>query len=60
MTRRILDDLREIVVGIGKKEGFTLILEKSRTLYVGTAVDITDKVIAAYDKRQNKLPASAN
>ncbi len=60
MTRRIFDDLRELIVGIGKKEGFTLILEKSRTLYFGAAIDITDKVIDVYDKRQNKSPGGAS
>ncbi len=51
-TKRIGKELEKIVIKIGKKEGYTLILEK-RTLgllFYGEAIDITDQVTKAYDR----------
>jgi outer membrane protein len=48
---RIMKELQAIVKEIGDKEGYILILEK-RTLglvYYNEAIDITDRVIKAYD-----------
>jgi len=52
LTQDILSRLRTIVRDMGKKEGFTLILEKSQdvVLYAPDGGDLTDRVIAAYDK----------
>ena len=43
---------KKIVGEIGDKEGYTLILEKGTVglMYYKDSIDITDKVIAAYDK----------
>ncbi len=51
MTGAILQDLQKIVVEIGKKEKFTLILERSQVLYSDQGVDITPKVIELYNGR---------
>ncbi len=51
-TKRIGKELKAVVEKIGKKEGYTVILEK-RTLgllYYSEAIDITDQVTKAYDK----------
>ena len=49
-------DVRKIVQKIGKDEGFTLIFEKRSIglMYNGGAIDITDKVIKAYDKMKQE------
>ena len=51
MTGAILQDLQKIVVEVGKKEKFTLILERSQVLYSDQGVDITPKVIELYNSR---------
>ncbi len=50
--RMVGKNLEKIVGDIGDKEGFTLILEKGTIglMYYKDSIDITDKVIAAYDK----------
>jgi outer membrane protein len=58
LTREILGVVQDLVEEIGKKEGFTLIFEQSRTLYAGEAIDITKKIIELYDQRRAK-PATA-
>lgn len=58
LTREILGDVRKLVEAIGKKEGFTLILERSLALYAGKSIDITEKIIRIYDQREAK-PATA-
>jgi outer membrane protein len=53
-TKKIGKELEKIVEKIGKKEGYTLILEK-RTLgliYYKDDIDLTDQVIEAYDKEK--------
>lgn len=57
MTAQILVELRDIVVEIGKKDNFTLIVERSQTIYNGDALDITDKVKELYDQRSAKTGA---
>lgn len=51
-TRKIGLALEKIVQKIGKQEGYTLIFEKRALglLYFDNAVDITDRVVDAYDK----------
>jgi outer membrane protein len=50
--RKIMKELEKVVEKIGQQEGYTVILEK-RTLglvYFNKAVEITDRVVEAYDK----------
>ena len=51
MTGNILRDLEKIVDELGKAEKFTLILERSQILYSDQAIDITNRVIEAYNSR---------
>ncbi len=44
----------EVIKRYGKEEGYTLILERSVVLYAPEAVDITDKIIKAYDESKGK------
>jgi outer membrane protein len=51
MTGDILKELQQIVTDIGKADKFTLIFERSQILYNDQAIDITNKVIEAYNGR---------
>jgi outer membrane protein len=50
----ILKGLEKVVTEVGKKEKFTLILERSQVLYTDQGVDITDTVISRYDRSGDK------
>ncbi len=49
MAKQMYDEVSAIINKFGKEEGYTLILERSVVLYAPEAVDITDKIIKAYD-----------
>jgi outer membrane protein len=51
-TREIVRELVKIVEKIGKKDGFTLILEKGEgsIVYADKKIDLTEKLIKDYDK----------
>jgi outer membrane protein len=51
MTADILKELEKIVNEVGKAEKFTLILERSQILYSDQGIDITNRVIEAYNGR---------
>jgi outer membrane protein len=51
MTADILKELEKIVNEVGKAEKFTLILERSQVLYSDQGIDITNRVIDAYNGR---------
>ncbi|HXV81973.1 MAG TPA: OmpH family outer membrane protein, partial [Candidatus Binatia bacterium] len=51
MTSDILKELEKIVNEVGKAEKFTLILERSQILYSDQGIDITNRVIEAYNAR---------
>lgn len=53
LSNKILGKLKTIVEEIGKKEGFTLIVERSGdpVLYVGGKEDLTDRVVKIYNKK---------
>ena len=51
---RIQKDVIEIVEGIGKKGGYTLILEKGSVMYSKDLLDISDQVIEVYNKNYEK------
>ncbi|MGA2192870.1 MAG: OmpH family outer membrane protein [Nitrospirota bacterium] len=44
------DEVQAVIGKFGKEEGYTLILERSVVLYAPEAVDVTDRVIKAYDE----------
>lgn len=51
-TGKILTKLRDIVRGIGQKEGYTMILEKSQdvVIYSPAGADLTSRVISQFNK----------
>ncbi|MFH1980568.1 MAG: OmpH family outer membrane protein [Pseudomonadota bacterium] len=59
--QRIRNQVEGLVVEIGKKEGFLLIIEKKEAgvVYAPDSVDITDKVIKQYDASAAKAAKSS-
>lgn len=53
-TKQILEELFKVIKEVGEKEGFTLILEQSESsiLYADEKVNLTDKVIKAFDAKK--------
>jgi outer membrane protein len=54
--RQILAELETIIKAMGKSEGYTLILEQAENfiLYSDERIDLTEKVIKAYDAQYKK------
>jgi outer membrane protein len=52
-TRKILEEIFKVVQQIGKQEGYAMILEKTESsiLYASDGIDMTDRVIQAFDKQ---------
>jgi outer membrane protein len=52
LGRSILEGLSKVIKDLGDKDGYTLVLERSNgaLLYADDSIDLTDKVIAAYNK----------
>lgn len=46
----ILKRMKQVVADIGKKQGYTLVLEAGATLYNPDSVEITEQVVKAYNK----------
>jgi len=65
LSKRITKDVFEIVEGIGKRAGYSLIIDRRAggVVYAPNAIDITDKIIKEYNamdaKRAKKEGASA-
>ncbi len=50
LAKSMYEDVAGIINKFGKEEGYTLILERSVVLYAPEAVDVTDKIIKAFDE----------
>lgn len=50
VVKRIQKDVYQIVQEIGKKEGYLLIITKGAVIYSPSTIDITDKLIQAYNE----------
>lgn len=52
-TRKIIEDLLKVVQALGKREGYTVILEKTESamLYGDESVDLTDQLIEAFNSK---------
>lgn len=50
--RKIMKELEKVVEKLAEKEGYTLIMERKTMglVYFNKAIDITDRVVDAYDK----------
>lgn len=54
MMQSILKDLEVVVSDLGKAEKFTMILARQQLLFVDQGVDITNRVIEAFNSRAKK------
>lgn len=59
-TQKILKELEEVVKGMGEKERYSMVLEKSQAgiLFGSPTLDVTSKVIALYNDSARKRPAA--
>jgi len=57
-TQKVLKEVQEVVQGLGEREKYSLILEKSQAgiLYATPAIDITSKVISLFNEAAKKKP----
>lgn len=55
-TKSILTDMTKIIAEVGAKDGFTVILEKTESaiLYADDKIDLTERIIKAYDASRKK------
>jgi outer membrane protein len=53
VTRGILNRIRDLVVEIGRQEGFSLVFEKNESglLYASSYTDLTERVIQEFNKK---------
>jgi outer membrane protein len=58
LSKEIMEDVFGIVEQIGKREGYTLIIDRRAggIVYAPDAIDITDQIIKAYDAADAKRP----
>ncbi len=59
MTGAIVRDLAMVVQQIGRREGYTMVMEKGSLLWATPSIDITDQVVRAYDGMNVKPGALA-
>jgi len=52
LTKKILQEVRDIIVDYQKKKKYTLILEKKTVITADDSIDITDQIIKLYDQRK--------
>lgn len=54
LTMPIIEKLRSVIEDIAKKDGYTMILEKSEqsVLWAKKEADLTDEVVKAYEKKK--------
>lgn len=55
LTQKILSELENVIKQIGDSDGYSLIFEKTEAgiVFAGKGVDLTDKLIQAYDSRKS-------
>ena len=62
LTKQILVNLQGVVRQFGNSEGFTLILDQGAVVFSPTHIDLTDRVIQAYNREhpEGAAPASTD
>lgn len=55
LTNKILEEIEKVVQRVGKEEGYTFIFERNQSgiLYLRDVLDLTDRVIKAYDAQKD-------
>jgi len=61
LTGRIIEELRQVIHGMGEAGNYTVILEGNNTvvLYGAKAIDLTDTVIQTYNQKGTKISSQA-
>jgi len=54
LMQQLQDDITDITQGIGKKEGYLLIMDKRGVIYAPNSVDLTDKLIQQLNAQSAK------
>ncbi|MFC1857439.1 OmpH family outer membrane protein [Thermodesulfobacteriota bacterium] len=54
LTRKLINEIREIVETFRKKKKYTVIFEKKSVVVYDRTVDITDEIIKMYDAKKKK------
>lgn len=49
LTSSILRELQKVIQELGEREGYTMIVEMNSLLFADRSLDLTDRVISAYD-----------
>ena len=52
LTKKILKEVRDVIIDYRKKKKYTLILEKKTVITADDSIDITDQIIELYDSRR--------
>lgn len=52
LTKKILKEVRDVIIDYRKKKKYTLILEKNTVITSDDSIDITDQIIELYDSRR--------
>lgn len=58
LTQKIFKEVEEVVKGLGDREKYTIVLEKSQVLFASPTIDITNKVITLYNETAKKKSAN--
>jgi Skp family chaperone for outer membrane proteins len=54
----MLKDIEEVIKGVGEKEKYTLIVEKSQVLFASPTIDISPKIITLFNEAAKKKPTT--
>ncbi len=52
LTRKLIGEIKEVVIDYSKRKKYTVILEKNAVVYSADAIDITDPIIKAFDAKK--------
>jgi len=52
LTSGILEKLYKVAQGVGAEDGYNMIVEATAVVYINGVIDITDQVIARYNKKK--------
>ena len=52
LNQNMIDEITKVLNRIGKKENYTIILEKRNLLFFSPSLEITDKIIKKYDEEK--------
>lgn len=54
LTQKMIKELEEVIKGVGEKDKYTVIIEKSQVLFASPTIDITSKIITLFNEAAKK------